>query len=289
MARTKHRRFGVALLGSTLVLGGCAPLHVLNGTVGADGYERIVDQTYGADTRQKLDIYIPAKKPTNADVVIFFYGGRWQTGEKDDYRFVAAGLTANGFIAVIPDYRLYPKVDWREFIFDAAAAYRWVETHIAEQGGNPRRIFLMGHSAGAHIAAMVALDETVRARAGSRVQPCGMIGLAGAYDFLPFEDADVQRVFSSAKNPLETQPVFYADGADPRLLLLTGDADKSVKPRNTYRLAEAMRDRDGSAQTLTYEGVGHVGILVSLVPWLRFVAPTLQNATEFIRKTECGS
>lgn len=276
-----------ALLITAALLGGCAPLSILNGTVGASGYRPIVDQAYGAELRQKLDIYIPANAPKNADVVVFFYGGRWQTGEKNDYRFVAAGLSKNGFITVIPDYRLYPQVDWRDFIADAAAAYRWVETHIAEQGGNPRRIFLMGHSAGAHMAAMVALDETVRAQAGSRVRPCGLIGLAGAYDFLPFEDADVKQVFSSAKQPMETQPVFYVDGADPKLLLLTGDADKSVNPRNTYRLAEALLKRGGNARAITYPGVSHPGILISLAPWLKFIAPTLQDTADFIRSTEC--
>lgn len=268
---------------------GCAPLNILNGTVGAGGYRRVADQAYGADPRQQLDVYIPVAKSENADVVVFFYGGRWQAGEKNDYRFVAAGLTRNGFITVIPDYRLYPQVDWRDFIADAAAVYRWVETHIAAHGGNPRRVFLMGHSAGAHIAAMLALDESVRIAAGSRTKPCGMIGLAGPYDFLPFADDDVKRVFSSATNSIETQPVFYVDGTDPSLLLLTGDADTSVKPRNTYRLAETVRARGGQVQSITYESLGHSGILISLAPWLKFVAPVLRDTTHYIRKLECGA
>lgn len=115
-----------------------------------------------------------------------------------------------------------------------------------------------------------------------------MIGLAGPYDFLPFKDADVGQVFSSAKKPLETQPVFYVDDTDPHLLLLTGDADKSVNPRNSYRLEEAMRRRGGNAQTIAYEGVGHVKILVALAPWAKFLAPALQDTTEFIRNTQCG-
>lgn len=283
-----HRRARLPLVFFAVLLGvACSPLNVLNATAGSSGYRRTIDQVYGAETRQKLDIYIPAKPSANADVVIFFYGGRWQTGDKNDYRFAAAGLTAKGLITVIPDYRLYPQVDWRDFIADGAAAYRWVETNIAAHGGNPRRIFLMGHSAGAHIAAMVALDQNLRRNARSQINPCGMIGLAGPYDFLPFEDADVKQVFHSAERALETQPVFYADRADPSLLLLTGDADTSVKPRNTQRLAQTLQERGGQAQTVVYKGVGHAQILIALAPRLTFIAPVLSDALNFIRRTEC--
>lgn len=272
---------------AAFLAGGCTPLTLVNATVGTDDYRRVVDEAYGSETRQKLDIYIPSSKTENADVVIFFYGGRWQTGSKSDYRFVAAGLASEGLIAVIPDYRLYPEVDWREFIADAASAYRWVETHIASSGGNPRRIFLMGHSAGAHIAAMVALDETVRQRAGSGGKPCGMIGLAGAYDFLPFRDDDIQKIFGTATRPMDTQPIFYADGSDPSLLLLTGAADTTVKPRNSYRLAEAINTRGGKARVVSYDDVGHSGVLISLAHSLKFLAPTLQDTIDFVRTTVC--
>ena len=277
------------IIAAAAFIGGCSPLTLLNASVGSSDYQRTSDQTYGPDPRQKLDLYLPSQPVKNADVVIFFYGGRWRTGDKDDYRFVAEGLAANGFITVIPNYRLYPQVDWRDFITDAASAYQWVETHIASHGGNPRRIFLMGHSAGAHIAAMVALNQTVRNQAGSHIAPCGMIGLAGPYDFLPFEDADVRQVFSSAIHPMETQPIFYADGTDPSLLLLTGDADTSVKPRNSYRLAAAMQQRGGKAQVIAYPGVAHIGILISLARSLKFIAPTLEDTSNFIHKTACGS
>ena len=180
-----------------MLAGGCSPLSMLSATVGSNFHET-ANQAYGTDPRQTLDVYTPENSVKNADVVVFFYGGRWQFGSKEEYRFVADGLTEKGFIAVIPDYRLYPQVDWRDFISDTAAAYHWVETHIAAYGGNPQRIFIMGHSAGAHLAAMVALDPQLRQKAGSTHAPCGMIGVAGPYDFLPIDDADVQQVFKSA-------------------------------------------------------------------------------------------
>ena len=276
------------IIAATAFVGGCSPLTLLNASAGSSDYHRTSDLSYGSAPRQKLDIYIPIEDAKNADVVMFFYGGRWRSGDKEDYRFVAEGLAAKGFITVIPNYRLYPQVDWQDFIADAASAYQWVEVHISAYDGNPRRIFLMGHSAGAHIAAMVALNQTVRNQAGSHIAPCGMIGLAGPYDFLPFEDADVREVFSSAIHPIETQPIFYADRTDPSLLLLTGDADTTVKPRNSHRLAEAMQQRGGKARVIAYPNIAHIGILISLARSLNFIAPTLEDTTNFIHKTTCG-
>ena len=259
---------------------------MLSATSGSN-YQQTANQAYGKDQRQSLDVYVPVIPKENADVVMFIYGGRWQFGSKDEYRFVASGLTEKGFVTVIPDYRLYPQVDWRDFIADTAAAYRWVETHIAAFGGNPRRIFIMGHSAGAHIAAMVALDSKLRQQSGSEIAPCGLIGLAGPYDFLPIEDADVQEVFKSAKRPIETQPIFYVGLNTPSMLLLTGAADTTVKPGNTYRLAAAIQAHGGKAEVTSYPDEGHINIMLALAPPLSFLAPTLQDTTNFIHQTVC--
>ena len=279
-------RYCIALL-TLLLAGGCSPLNMLNATVGGN-FKQTANQAYGKQPRQTLDVYTPAQAVANADVVVFMYGGRWQYGSKEEYRFVADGLTEKGFIAVIPDYRFYPQVDWRDFIADTAAAYHWVETNIATSGGNPRRIFIMGHSAGAHLVAMVALDPTVRQRAGSNNAPCGMIGISGPYDFLPIDDADVQQVFKSANRLIETQPIFYANGKAPAMLLLTGEADTIVKPGNTYRLAAAVRERGGKAQVIGYPEVGHISIMLALSRSLSFLAPTLQDSAHFIRNTTCN-
>lgn len=283
-----HTVLWVGLLAVMSALGcGCTPLGVLNATVPAHASHVFPDQAYGPDPRQQLDVYLPDHPDAAGDVLIFFYGGYWESGQKSDYRFVAEALTSKGFIAVLPDYRLYPQVDWRGFLTDGAAAYQWVETHISAYHGNPHRIFLMGHSAGAHIAAMVALDQTLRAQAGSHIKPCGMIGLAGPYDFLPFTDPRVKQVFSAAKHPIETQPIYYADRSDPRLLLLAGDADTTVNPRNSEQLAARMKKQQGHAELIRYKGVSHIGLLLSLAAPFRFIAPTLQDTARFIHQTAC--
>lgn len=279
-------RLGLLAIMSVFICG-CTPFGILNAVVPAHASKIIADQAYGPDPRQQLDIYIPDHPDAVGDVVVFFYGGYWEMGEKSDYRFAAEALASRGFIAVLPDYRLYPQVEWREFLKDGAAAYEWVEKHIANYHGNPRRIFLMGHSAGAHIAAMVALDQSLRNQAGSQIAPCGMIGLAGPYDFLPFTDPRAAQVFSAARRPIETQPIHYVDGHDPSLLLLVGNADTTVKPRNSESLAVLMRERGGQAELIRYKGVSHTKLVLSLAAPFRYIAPTLEDTAQFIHQTTC--
>ena len=276
-------RTSVFLCVLALLVSACSPLAVVNTLAGGDAkIER--DTAYGSAPRQTLDVYFPQPLKANTDVVVFFYGGAWRSGEKSDYRFAGEALSGAGYITVIPNYRLYPEADWKEINSDGAAAYHWVETHIAAWGGNPRRIFLMGHSAGAYVAAMVALNSSLREHAGSQIKPCGFVGLAGPYDFLPF-DADIQAVFSSAKNPRDTQPITYADGHDPAALLITGDSDTRVNPRNSARLAAAIKEQGGPAREIIYPGTGHSGLLISLAQHLRFIAPTLADSVAFMQST----
>src|SRR4051812_9939383 len=176
-----------ALLGAVITTTtGCTKFEILNATVPSLGYQRTIDQAYGPVPRQKLDVYQPRDAKQDASVVVFFYGGAWQSGEKADYRFVAEALTSQGFIAVIPDYRLYPDVQFPSFIEDGALAIRWVHENAQRFGGDPQHIFLMGHSAGAHIAAMLNLDGRYLQNVGlDQNVIAGTAALSGPYDFIP--------------------------------------------------------------------------------------------------------
>lgn len=277
----------VLVLASSTVLSACSALSVINTFAGSGDYTLERDIAYGAAHRQTLDVYIPNSVKPNADVVLFFYGGGWRNGDKADHRFVGEAYASQGFVTVIPDYRLYPEASWPTFNTDGAAAYHWVETHISAKGGNPRRIFVIGHSAGAYIAAMVAMDSKLRQTAGSQIPPCGFVGLAGPYDFLPFE-TDVEPIFKDALNPAQTQPVFYADATDPAMLLLTGDKDKRVNPRNSVNLAKAVTAAGGNAKLIVYPDAGHPNLLISLARGLRFVTPALADSVSFIKNTDCS-
>lgn len=258
------------------------PLRLLNAVTRRAACTVTRDIPYGPDPRQRLDVHAPPGPIAERPVVLFFYGGRWRSGDKHDYHFVADALTARGLIAVIADYRLYPEVDWPDFIQDGARAYRWMEQSISAYGGDPHQLFVMGHSAGAYIGAMVALDDALRARVGALSCPRGFIGLAGPYDFFPFTDPDVCAVFSSTPDGRGTQPVEYVGAAPPDLLLLTGASDRTVSPLNSVHLKACVEDRDGRATLIRYPRLGHVGLILSLARPFNFLAPSLNDVSEFI-------
>lgn len=237
---------------------------------------------YGPHVRQRLDLYVPPGT-REAPTVLFFYGGRWRTGKRQEYRFVADALTRRGVLVAVADYRLFPEVGWQDFIEDGACAYAWLEQHVRGYGGNPGRIFVMGHSAGAYIAAMVALDPGVRARAAAQGRPAGLIGLAGPYDFFPFTDEDVREVFRSAPDGHGTQPVHYVGPRPAPALLLTGKRDRTVDPENSARLLRRLQAHGGQAELVQFARLGHVGILLSLAYPFRFLAPTSAAILRFIQ------
>ncbi len=269
---------------AALLLAACSPLAALNALVPKGDLERVSGIVYGDDARQRLDVYMPRARPSAAvPVVVFFYGGRWQQGERASYLFAAEALSAQGFVVVVPDYRVYPAVQYPVFIEDGARAVAWTKREIARFGGDPERIFLMGHSAGAHIASMLAYDEEFLAREGlARRDVRGFIGLAGPYDFLPFTDPDLKFVFAAAATLQATQPIHYVRGGEPPSLLITGDADTTVKPGNTVRLAANLRENGSTVVERHYSGLNHYTLLARLAAPLRSTE-LVQAIAAFVR------
>lgn len=240
--------------------------------------------SFGTEPRHQLDVYAPVVDEP-MPVIVFIYGGSWASGSKDDYSFVGAALAAQGFVTVIPDYRLVPEVRFPSFIEDCAAATRWVSDHIAEFGGDASRIVLVGHSAGAYNAMMLALDAHYLRDAGfdqSRLR--GVVGIAGPYDFLPFDVAATRDAFGQAPAAELTQPVHFARTDAPPLLLVWGDADTTVGARNLQGLERAMSAAGGSVETKIYPGVNHVDIMLALSRPLRGRAPTLADVVAFAER-----
>lgn len=258
----------------------CAPVNVLNALTTGEGYRVERNIAYGAGPLQALDLYIPdtpADHPSK--MVVFVHGGRWQSGDRTEYRFVAQALAAMGYMVAVADYRVYPEVKYPAFVEDTAAAAEWAHTHAGDYGGDPEKIYLMGHSAGAYNVAMAALDK--RYLRGAKWLK-GVIGLAGPYDFLPFTDKDIQDIFGTAKDVRDTQPVTHVTTGAPPMLLLTGDADEAVEPRNTYRLAEALKAKGNNVEVKTYPGIGHIKIVLALSRFFDGAAPTKQDVQAFI-------
>lgn len=267
------------------LLTACSPLTVINAITPAQGYTVSKNIGYGTAERQKLDVYIPSGAQKARPVVIFFYGGRWSSGSKDDYLFAAQALTKRGLVVVLPDYRLYPQVKSPAFVEDGAQAVVWVRNNIIQHGGNPEQIFVMGHSAGAHIAAMLALDQRFLQNVGGSTDwLAGMIGLAGPYDFLPLTDDDLKDIFGPPERYAQSQPITFVDGNEPPLLLMHGLDDKVVWLRNTRNLAARVREKGGQVETIFYDDLGHLSLLGTLSSTLNFKAPVVDDVTAFINK-----
>jgi acetyl esterase/lipase len=267
----------------TWLLGGCSGAELLNAVAPSAEIVVTTDVAYGQGPRRKLDIYRPI--PANAPVVLFIYGGSWKSGDRSMYRFVGGAFASRGFVTVVPDYRVYPEVKYPAFIDDAAAAVAWIKANIANYGGNPRRIFLVGHSAGGHIAAMLTLDKAFLADVGMDPDRdiAGMIGLSGPYDFLPLHDPVLETIFAPAGDLTKTQPIAFARSGAPPMLLLTGESDTTVYPRNSRQLAEAIQKRGGRASLKVYPGLSHVMIAAAFSRLLSWKAPILDDCVAFMQ------
>ena len=280
---TRYKCFQLfSVLFGSILLGGCSSATLLNAWVPHSGYLLHKNIAYGTHPREQLDIYIPDGLTSKAPVIVFFYGGSWKKGSKDDYRFVGQAFASKGYITVIADYRLYPEVYFPDFMEDTAKAFVWVHEHIENYGGDARKLFLAGHSAGAYNAMMLAANDSyLTAAGGKREWIKGAIGIAGPYDFLPFTDPDIISIFS--KKPEEqTQPINFVRPKLPPILLLTGDADKEVYPKNSINLAQKWRDNNNDATLHIYPNVAHVGIALSLADGFRSKAPTLNDIDIFV-------
>jgi acetyl esterase/lipase len=273
--------FAVALL----ALAGCAKVDILNALIPTGGITVTRDVAYGEGPRRKLDIYVPKTVGANAPVIVFFYGGTWQTGTKGDYLFAAQALASSGTIVVVPDYRVYPEVTFPGFLDDGAAAVAWTLHNIAAYGGDTRSVFLAGHSAGAYISIMLTLNQAYLAKAGmSDAKLAGGIGMSGPYDFLPLTRDDVKPIFEVVPDMSVTQPITYARPDAPPLLLLHGDDDITVGPYNTHNLAARMRALGGNVEDKYYPGVDHIDMVISLTALFRDRAPALSDIAAFVAK-----
>jgi acetyl esterase/lipase len=275
------RRAATLLL--TLSLVACSPVTVLNATAPRAGVVVHRDVPYAPGPRHALDIYAPATTRPDTPVVVFFYGGSWDSGARGMYRFVGATLAAHGVVMVIPDYRLFPKVRFPAFMQDAAAAVAWTRAHIASYGGDEHRLFLMGHSAGSQIAALLALDgHYLRADGLDPQDLAGVIGLAGPYDFLPLHDEKLRLIFGPKPDRWRSQPINFVTPRAPPMFLAAGTADTIVDPGNTRRLAARLRQDGVLVEEKLYPDIGHRLLIGAFAPLLTFFGPVRRDTLNFI-------
>jgi acetyl esterase/lipase len=293
MRASMPTRRGFSALALALPLAACAsPLKIFNALTPKEAGSRGVgrDLAYGPGPRQKLDVFAPRAAAEAAPVLVFFYGGGWHVGEKSEYEFAGRAFAAQGFITVVPNYRLAPEAKFPDFLEDCASAVKWVQANIASYGGDPRRIVMCGHSAGAYNAVMLALDTRYARQGGFDLASIkGVAGLSGPYDFLPLDSKLSIGAFGGTPDLEQTQPVRFARAGAPPLLLIWGAKDRRVARRNIDSLAQAMRKAGGEVETIIYPKVNHGGTVVSLSIALRGSAPVLQDVTAFARRVTSTS
>lgn len=269
-------------------LGACSLPGLFNTFAPRDAGGRQVARSlpYGEGPRRTADVYVPvAARPRDGwPLLVFLYGGSWASGDKSIYPFVGTTFAANGYVTVIPDYRLVPEVRFPGFVQDCAAAVKWAVDNAARWGADPSRLVLLGHSAGAYNALMLTLDREFLTAAGL---PPGRIraaaGLAGPYDFYPFDVAASRNAFGQFPDAPRTQPITFARGDAPPLFLASGETDDTVRPRNSIRLAQAVRDAGGRADLRLYPNLDHTGIVLALSRPFRGRAPVLRDVLAFYR------
>jgi acetyl esterase/lipase len=268
------------------ILSGCSPLGVLNSLVPSSSYKLTSDVAYGSAPRHKLDVYTPtlAAPASGYPVVVFFYGGSWNRGEKADYKFAGEALASRGVLAMVADYRLYPEVRYPDFLNDCALALGFVLDKAASVNGDPKRVFVMGHSAGAYNASMLALDARwLKAVGRSPLELAGFIGLAGPYDFLPMTNPDTQPVFFHPNYPAGSQSIDYAAASSPRTFLGAAKEDALVNPqRNTVGLHNRLKAAGVETTLKLYDRVNHMTLVASLGAPVRWLAPVLDDVVEFV-------
>ncbi|NBB16485.1 alpha/beta fold hydrolase [Caulobacter sp. SLTY] len=278
------RRTGLIGLAGAF-LAACTPARLLDAVVADDAAATLVkDVSFGDSPRLKLDVYGPPRGAKGAPVAIFIYGGGWSSGSRREYQWTGKMLAAQGFVTVVPDYRLTPEVKFPTFIEDVAQAVRWAVDHAAEHGGDPSRIVLIGHSAGAYNAAMVALDPRYLKAVGvDRKRIKAFAGLAGPYYFPNLDGPILSRTFGGTDDKIY-QTLDYATAGSPAAFLVAGSADRTVLPRNTERLAAALRKEGVEVESKIYAGLSHADVLLHLSRTFRGRSSVYADMTGFLRK-----
>ena len=280
------------VLALLLIIGGLAyhfaALKIFNALVPKDsGTVRLAEAVaYGPAPREKLDIYAPAAANGPLPILLFINGGSWDDGTRGDYEFAGRAFAARGYLTLAMDYRLMPENTFPSFVQDAALAIAWAGKHGAEHGGDPTRIFAVGHSAGAYNLALAILDEHYLRQAG--VDPAALRAvatLAGPFDFLPLDTRVTIDTFGNVADLASTQPINFARKNVPPFLLLTGTADTTVFPKNSHALARRLKEAGAKVILKEYDGMGHAGIMLALAKPLRKAAnPVYEDILQFFAK-----
>lgn len=276
----QSRRLMLPLLAP--LLAACSPTGLATALTPRAGTTLCEGLAYGEGPRRRLDLYSPAGAPADAPLLVFFYGGAWQTGRREEYGFLGRTLAARGMRVAVPDYRVWPEARWPDFLQDAAAAVAWLRREV------PARTVLMGHSAGGFLAGALALDPRWLGAEG-RAALAGCITLAAPFEWTP-EDQPLASIFAAAPGgAIRAAPEEAALATAPPMLLLHGEDDTTVRPEQSRRMAARLQATGARrVETRFYPGVGHIGIMAGFAGAVRALglagAPVVADVGAFVRE-----
>ncbi len=275
------------------------PLWVMNHFAFSLKVKRFKNLAYvGVDCqheRHTLDLYVPQKWDKNKPILVFIHGGSWDEGHKNDYEFAGSALANLGYITAVMNYRLYPQVQFPSFIEDMAAAIASLPDHLSQldlPAFTPLNIVLMGHSAGAHSAAMLAAKPEYLMKANAQVNVRAFIGLAGPYD-LPLDDPLVIGKFDGielhpadkavAHNRHDANPINLAQSSMPNTLLIHGAKDDTVGPYHSEHFKERLDQLKVDCEHVVYAKADHRTLVGALSIYGRFLNPVYADIARYLK------
>lgn len=263
---------------------GLAEILLPSMTVAADveAHQNLIyrDRPPDEAAKHKLDIYAPKDK-SNLPVFFFIHGGAWRSGDRAQYLPVGNRYVMAGFVTVIPSYRLAPKYPHPAQIEDVAAAFAWTVQHVAEYGGDTNRIFVAGHSAGGHLAALLSLDGKYLAAYGLSPKSIrGVVGLSGVYNLS--NPSGQQSVFGSDPTARrEASPLFHVKAGAPPFLITYCQWDYFSLPAQAREFHRALQKADIQTELVYIPHESHISEMVHVN---RADDPTVAAALQFMRR-----
>lgn len=238
----------------------------------------------------RLDVYSPPSGDGHP-ILFFVHGGSWKDYDKALFAPVAMKLLPEGMVVVIPSYTLHPDAGYEQMAREVAAALSWTLDNVARYGGDPARVYVAGHSAGAHLAALAVMDPRFLAAYGhSAADVRGLVGLSGVYDTqAEYDYWQAQGVYPEVlvdvmggeERFAAASPISYVRPELPQVLLIHGDEDETV-PVGIATAFHAALQAVGASSTLTvYAGSGHTDFLFAALTAER--APLIVDLVAFVR------
>ena len=289
---------GIAL--ATQQVQALSALAIVNGITSNGGVGVSKNILYGDEPNQDLDIYYPkpltkAMKSKNVTddnaindsypMVVFVHGGSWESGNKDEYAFVGQSLAQAGYVTAVINYRKAPEHVYPDYVQDAAQAIAWSYNNAKSLHADPKRLAVIGHSAGAFNAVAAVANEDFLAPYGIKPKDiAAVIGIAGPYSY-DFRKFSSRTAFGSDATPETVMPDRQIKGAQPPYLLLTAEKDKIVHVTNTTKMTQALKAAGVKVETGEIAGASHATSIGAMAPPLRWVNDVRAQVLSYLDKT----